>query len=79
MPSNQPLNVCLGAASSSPHQYQLLRRAAVEKMTGLSRSSIYALHALGKFPGPVPIGPKAVRWLAHEIQAWIAEKVDHRQ
>lgn len=48
----------------------ILRRPAVEALTGLSRSSIYALMAVGKFPRPVPLAGRAVGWLESDIAAF---------
>ena len=53
---------------------RLLRRREVEKITGLSRSSIYRLMPLGLFPRPVQVGPKAVRWRLSDIRAWLASR-----
>ncbi len=50
---------------------RLLRRREVERITGVSRSSIYRLMQDSDFPRPVRIGPGAVRWKASEIMAWI--------
>ena len=52
----------------------LLRRDAVEKLTGLSRSSIYRLMRQGLFPEPLAVGPRAVRWPETEILAWLAAR-----
>ena len=49
----------------------LLRRTEVERRTGLSCTSIYRLMRVGAFPEPVRVGPRAVRWLASEIEAWL--------
>ena len=38
----------------------VLRRPAVEAMTGLSRSTIYAMMAEGEFPRPLKLGKRAV-------------------
>lgn len=48
----------------------LLRRKEVEKLSGLSRATIYRLISVGKFPRPVEIGSGAVRWKQSEITAW---------
>ena len=50
---------------------RLLRRREVEKITGMSRSSIYRLMKKGKFPRRVRIGSKAVRWRLSVIMAWL--------
>lgn len=51
------------------------RRKKVEARTGLSRSSIYAGIKAGTFPAPISLGEKAVGWLDHEIDDWIAARV----
>lgn len=62
----------------------ILRRKQVEARTGLCRSSIYArLRHNAKrpgdydptFPKPVSVGAKAVGWLEHEVEAWIAAQI----
>ena len=53
---------------------RLLRRRQVEKITGLSRSSIYRLMQDGEFPRPVKVGPAAVRWRASDITAWLESR-----
>ncbi len=50
---------------------RLLGCREVEKITGMSRSSIYRLKREGKFPLPVRVGPSAVRWRASDITAWL--------
>lgn len=74
-----PLQQAQSTSSFAAARLEFLRRGSVEKMTGLSRSSIYDLLERGAFPKPVPIGKKAVRWLEHEVQAWMSEKVAHRK
>ena len=49
----------------------LLRRPEVERLTGLSRSSIYRLMATGDFPRPKRSGLQAVAWPASVIRHWI--------
>jgi len=53
----------------------LLRRKAVQELTGLSRSGLYAAIKNGTFPSPVKIGLRAVAWRYREIAAWIQSKV----
>ena len=50
---------------------RLLRRRDVERITGMSRASIYRLMQDGDFPRPVKIGSTAVRWKQSDIVAWI--------
>ncbi len=49
----------------------ILRRKEVEKRTGLSRSTLYAMIAEGKFPKPVKLGKRAVGWREADIAAWL--------
>ncbi len=51
-----------------------LRRAAVEEITGLSRSTLYALMSRGAFPKPIKLTGKAVAWPESRIDAWLAER-----
>ena len=55
-------------------QDRLLRRREVEKITGMSRSSIYRLMQEGEFPKPVRVDPTAVRWKSSDIIAWIESR-----
>jgi prophage regulatory protein len=49
----------------------ILRRADVERATGLARSTIYEMMSSGRFPKPIRLGsPHAVGWIEAEIQAW---------
>ena len=50
---------------------KLIRLAEVLELTGLSRSTVYKLKALGPFPQPVKIGPHAVRWYCDEVVLYI--------
>jgi len=56
---------------------RLLRRAAVERKTGLSRSSIYRLMSApgGDFPSPVHLSTNVVAWIESEIDEWISRRV----
>ena len=51
---------------------RLLRRSEVEAWTGLSTTTIYRMMRANKFPLPLKISAKAVRWWASEIEAWLA-------
>ena len=52
---------------------RLLTRQEVESLTGLGRSTIYRLMRLGKFPTPIRIGGRAVRWSASELQGFLRD------
>ena len=54
----------------------ILRRRQVEKRVGLTRSPLYARIKAGTFPKPVQLGVgRAVGWLEHEIEEWLAEQI----
>ena len=65
------------ASSTGTSQDRFQRRPAVETMTGLSRSSIYAKmdprspHHDPAFPKPVRLGKRAVAWRESDIIAWM--------
>ena len=55
---------------------RLIRRKEVESITGLSRSSIYAMISSGEFPKPIKIGIQAVAWPESDIQEWVAKRIE---
>lgn len=59
-------------------QQRVLRRPAVEHLTGLPRSSIYAEIKKGKFPQPVKLSARAVGWLSDEVEKWLQRQIDSR-
>ena len=52
-----------------------LRLPEVKAVTGLSKSSLYALIRANSFPAPVRLGPRTVAWVRSEIKQWAAERV----
>lgn len=52
----------------------LLKRRKVEAITGLSRSSIYAMMDKGTFPRPIRIGERAVAWPEKAITDWLESR-----
>ena len=61
--------------SISPDEVIFLRLPEVRAVTGLSKSSLYALIRANSFPAPVQIGPRTVAWVRNEVQRWAAERV----
>lgn len=53
---------------------EIYRMGTVIRLSGLSRSSIYRLEALGLFPGRVKLCGSAVGWRSDEIHSWIASR-----
>jgi prophage regulatory protein len=43
-----------------------------------SKSKIYREMSEGKFPRPIRLGPKAVAWLEHELDAYLAARLRER-
>jgi prophage regulatory protein len=52
-----------------------LRLPEVRMVTGLSKSSLYALIRAKSFPAPVRLGPRTVAWVRTEVKQWAAERV----
>ena len=51
---------------------ELLRREEVEERFGVSRSWIYSEMRAGRFPEPIRIGSRSVRWRVSELDEWSA-------
>lgn len=52
-----------------------LRLPEVKTVTGLSKTSLYALMKEKRFPAPVRLGPRAVAWVKSEVRQWAVERV----
>ncbi len=53
---------------------ELLRREEVEARLAVSRSWIYSEMRAGRFPEPVKIGKRAVRWRVADLDEWAASR-----
>jgi prophage regulatory protein len=82
----QPVAIVLAAANSIPRRdctfasvdngrERLLRRREVQRITGLSRSTLYRLIAAKDFPSGIKVSTNAVAWLESEVDHWIARRV----
>ena len=49
---------------------RLLRLKEVSTMIGLGRSSIYRYVSEGRFPEPIRVGIRSVRWKLADVLAW---------
>jgi prophage regulatory protein len=57
---------------------QFLRMPEVCRRTGLSVMTLWRKQKNGTFPRRVKLGPNAVGWPEHEIEAWCLERVAER-
>jgi prophage regulatory protein len=60
------------------HSRRILRMWQVEAIVGRRKTQIYSDIASGTFPKPIPLGPRASGWLAHEVEAWIDARTAER-
>lgn len=57
--------------SASPAILRLLRLRDLQRRVPLARSTIYKKIAVGAFPPPIALGPRAVGWLESDVEGWI--------
>ena len=62
-------------ASSAPSAETILRLRQVEDRTGLGKSQIYRRIREKTFPTAIPLGKRAVGWIASDIEAWVAATI----
>ncbi|MBS0251411.1 MAG: AlpA family transcriptional regulator [Proteobacteria bacterium] len=55
---------------------RMLRLPQVLKKTGLSRSQIYRLIALGNFPTQIQLSERISGWIEIEIDQWLQERIE---
>lgn len=60
---------------NGPPDITFLRLPQVKATTGLSKTSIYERIKENSFPLPVPLGKRAVGWVASEVRQWAANQV----
>lgn len=68
----------MGHADTSVRGRRLIRLADVRRLTGLSRTGIYARMAAGDFPAQVKLGGRAVARVESEVDAWVAARIERR-
>ena len=71
MTTNPPGPPVQPSAGAMP---RLLTLRDVTAATALSRSAVYALMAESRFPKPIRIGTRAVRWVEQEVLDFIASR-----
>ena len=55
-------------------QDRFLRIAEVQKITGLSKGTLWRQERTGRFPKRRSIGMHAVGWLESEVMAWLQSR-----
>lgn len=50
---------------------RLIHRYEVLFLASFSKSTLHRLVSMALFPAPVPLGSRAARWVAHEVEAWV--------
>ena len=61
--------------SGSGDDLSFLRLPEVKAITGLSKTSLYAMIRNKNFPAPVRLGPRAVAWVRSEVRQWAVKRV----
>lgn len=61
-----------------PARPKIERLPEVMARTGLKRSTLFSLIQRREFPQPIPLGGRAVGYLASEVDAWIEGKARSR-
>lgn len=56
----------------------MIKLKDVQRITSLSRSSIYAYIDKGIFPTQVKLGARSVAWKNEEITAWLESRISAR-
>lgn len=65
------------AGGSRLHQQarRFLRLPEVKQITGLGKTTIYALMKSGEFPRGVRISGRAVGWIEEEVAQWVQDRI----
>lgn len=74
--SQKPMEPSFDATSNNFDDVFFLRLPEVKAITGLSKSSLYALIHEKSFPAPVRLGARAVAWVRSEVRQWATERVN---
>jgi predicted DNA-binding transcriptional regulator AlpA len=55
----------------------VLRKADIEKITGVTERTVRSMEAAGKFPKRFTINPsgRAVGWSLREVQNWMEQRI----
>jgi prophage regulatory protein len=72
----QPISPVPISLDPTLEKHRLIRLSEVRRLVGLSHSSIYRLVSGGRFPAPLKISERAVRWRYADIIEWQARAAD---
>lgn len=64
----------ISSKQPSHSQDRILRANEVQKIVGLSRSTIWRLERKNDFPARVPLGVGSIGWLKSDIEAWLKNR-----
>jgi prophage regulatory protein len=73
--SEELSHATLNGTAGDLDDVRFLRLPEVKLITGLSKTSLYALIRERSFPAPVRLGPRAVAWVRSEVRQWAVERV----
>ena len=68
-------NLNTSKQQSEKTSFKLIRISEVSNLTTISKSHIYTLARLGKFPKPRKISVNTSVWLESEILQWLEEQL----
>ena len=67
--------------TTTPHQAprtRLIPIPDVEALTGYKKTTIYLMLRQGKFPKPIRLSARAVRWSESAVLEWVQAQIDAR-
>ena len=67
-----PWTPSMALAHEGPSGIRMLRLRDVERRVGLRKSHLYRAIGQQAFPAPVPLSEYVRRWVAHEVDDWLA-------
>ena len=50
----------------------------VSRVTGLTKTPLYARIKTGDFPAPIPLSSNCVRWRSDEVASWMDRQSENR-
>ena len=63
---------------TNPTAIEFIDLAEVERRVGLKKTAVYRAVREARFPRPVNVTPKSVRWAVAEIEQWQRERLAER-